>query len=143
MAIWKSTTLSASLLAAAAGFAAAAPVTVRSDVALHAGPGPNFGVIGHVPGGTRLERTDCTAGWCQVEFNGVVGFVGAGDLGTAAASARNSSAARAENGQGSRTRLTRKPAPAGSSTRSAPGGEDKDLFVLPAQPPSTAPSTQR
>lgn len=142
MAIWKSITLGASLLAAATGFVAAAPVTVRNDAALHAGPGSNFGVIGHVPGGTRLETTDCTAGWCQVEFNGIAGFVGAADLG-APATVRSSPPARAEKGQGSRTRLTRRPAPAGSSARSAPGGEDKDLFVLPAQPPSTAPSTQR
>ena len=62
MAIWKSITLSASLLAVAIGFAVAAPVTVRSDVALHAGPGPNFGVVGHVPGGTRLDTTDWNGG---------------------------------------------------------------------------------
>lgn len=142
MAMWKSITLSAGLLAVATGFAAAAPVTVRSDVALHAGPGPNFGVIGHIPGGTRLEATDCTGGWCQVEFNGIAGFVAAADLGTGAA-VGSSSAASAESGQRGRTRLTRKPAPAGSATRSAPAGEDGDLFVLPARPPSTPPSTQR
>jgi uncharacterized protein YraI len=142
MAMWKSITLSASLLAGAAGFAAAAPVTVRSDVALHAGPGPNFGVIGHVPSGTRLETTDCTSGWCQVEYNGIAGFVGAADLRTGAA-VGNSPAASAKSGQRGRTRLTRRPAPAGPSTLSAPAGEDKDLFVLPAQPPSTTPSTQR
>ena len=138
----KSITLSANLLAAATGFAVAAPVTARNDVALHAGPGPNFGVIGHVPGGTSLETTDCKGGWCQVEFNGIIGFVGAADLGTGAA-APNSSAPSAESGQRGRTRLTRRPAPAGSSTRSAPPGEDADLFVLPVQPPSTAPSTRR
>ncbi len=142
MAIGKSITLSASLLAIATGVAAAAPVTARSDAALHAGPGPTFGVIGHVPRGARLETTDCTGGWCQVELNGIAGFVSAADLRTGAA-VGSPSAARAENGQRGRARLTRKPAPAGSSTRLAPAGEDKDLFVLPAQPPSTAPSTQR
>lgn len=142
MAMRKPITLGASLLAVATGFAAAAPVTVRSDVALHAGPGPNFGVIGHVPAGTRLETTDCTGGWCQVEFNGIAGFVGAADVRTGAA-VGSSPAAGAENGQRARGRLTRRPAPAGSAARSAPAGEDADLFVLPARPPSTAPSTQR
>jgi uncharacterized protein YraI len=142
MAMRKSITLSASLLAVATGFAAAAPVTARSDVALHAGPGPNFGVIGHVPGGTRLETTDCTGGWCQVEFNGIAGFVGVGDLRTGAA-VGSSPAASAENGQRGRARLTRRPTPAGSAARSAPAGEDRDLFVLPAQPQPAAPSTQR
>jgi uncharacterized protein YraI len=140
--MWKSIALTANMLAAATGFAVAAPITIRSDVALHAGPRPNSGVIGHVPGGTRLETTDCTGGWCQVEFNGIVGFVGAADLRTGAA-AQNSSAASAESGQRGRARLTRRPAPAGSSTRVAPAGEDADLFVLPAQPSPAAPSTQR
>ncbi len=139
MAIRKSVMLSGCLLAIATGFAAAAPVTVRNDVVLHAGPGPNFGVIGHVPGGTRLETADCTGGWCQVEFNGIVGFVGAADVG-AAAGVRSSPPARAENGQGSRTRITRRPAPASSPAASAPPGEDKDLLVRPPQPPSATPS---
>jgi uncharacterized protein YraI len=142
MAMWKSVTLSASLLAVATGFAAAAPATVKSDAALRAGPGPTFGVIGHVPGGTRLETTDCRGGWCQVEFNGIAGFVGAADLTTGAA-VGSSSAARVENGQRGGTRLTRRPAPAAPAARSAPGGEDKDLYVLPAQQPSAAPTTQR
>ena len=70
--------------------------TVRSDVVLRAGPGADFSAIGHVPGGTKLETTDCMGGWCQVEFNGISGFVGAADLGNDAA-IRSSSARRAEN----------------------------------------------
>jgi len=70
--------------------------TVRSDVVLRAGPGADFSAIGHVPGGTELETTDCMGGWCRVEFNGIAGFVGAGDLVTDAA-IRSSSARRAEN----------------------------------------------
>jgi hypothetical protein len=70
--------------------------TVRSAVVLRAGPGRNFSAIGHVLGGTELETTDCKDGWCQVEFNGIAGFVGAVDLGNDTA-IRRSSARRAKN----------------------------------------------
>jgi hypothetical protein len=73
-----------------------AVTTVRSEVVLRAGPGADFSAIGHVPGGTELEMTDCIGGWCQVEFNGIAGFVGAADLGNVTA-IRRSSARRAEN----------------------------------------------
>jgi uncharacterized protein YraI len=122
MPTWKSIVLSASLSAVAAGLAAADPVTVRSDVVLRAGPGANFGAIGHVPGGTRLETANCTGGWCRVEFNGITGFVGAGDV---------------SSDQKGRAPLTRRPA------RSAPPGEDADLFVVPAQTPLPVPSMRR
>jgi uncharacterized protein YraI len=69
---------------------------VRSDVVLLAGPGAEFSVIGHVPGGSELETTDCKGGRCRVEFNGITGFVGAADLGNDA-TIRSSSARRAEN----------------------------------------------
>jgi uncharacterized protein YraI len=142
MPMWKSITLSAGLLAVAIGFAAAASVTVRSDVVLRAGPGADFGAIGHLPGGTELETTDCAGGWCQVEFKGIAGFVGAADLGNDAA-IRSPSARRTENRERSVTHVTRRSAHAGSATRSVPGGEDADLFVLPEQRPSTTPSTRR
>jgi len=70
--------------------------TVRSDVVLRAGPGVEFSAIGHVPGSTELETTDCMGGWCQVKFNGIAGFVGAADLGNDAA-VGSSSTRRAEN----------------------------------------------
>jgi uncharacterized protein YraI len=135
--MWKAITLSASLLAATA-FAAVASVTVRSDVALRAGPGADFSAIGHVPGGTELETTKCKGRWCRVEFNGIAGFVGAAGLGNdAAIRVRSSSARRAEKRQRSRSRVTRRSAHAGP-----PAGEDADLFVLPARTPSTTPSTR-
>jgi uncharacterized protein YraI len=133
MPMWKSITLSAGLLAVATGFAAAASVTVRSDVVLRAGPAADFSAIGHVPGGTELETTDCVGGWCRVEFNGIAGFAGAADLGNDAA-VRSLSSRSAKKGH--RTRVTRRSAPSSSGTRSAPTGEDADLFVLPAQVPS-------
>jgi hypothetical protein len=70
--------------------------TVRSDVVLRAGPGGDFSAIGHVPGGSELQTTHCTGGWCQVEVNGIAGFVGAADLGNDT-TIRRSSARRAEN----------------------------------------------
>jgi uncharacterized protein YraI len=70
--------------------------TVRSDVVLRAGPGADFSTIGHVPGGSEMETTDCIGGWCRVAFNGIAGFVGAADLGNDAA-IRRSSSRRAEN----------------------------------------------
>jgi hypothetical protein len=53
--------------------------TVSSDVVLRAGPGADFSAIGHVPGGTELETTDCIGGWCRVDFNGIFGFVSVAD----------------------------------------------------------------
>jgi hypothetical protein len=132
MPTWKSIALGACLSAVATGFVAADPVTVRSDVVLRAGPGADFSAIGHIPGGTRLETVNCTGGWCHVEFKGIIGFVAAGDVSTAAA--------RIENDQRGRARFT--PAPR-STTRSAPPGEDADLFVLPAKTPLPVPSPRR
>jgi uncharacterized protein YraI len=128
---WKSITLSATLLAAATGFAAA--VTVRSDIVLRAGPGADFSAIGHVPAGSELETTDCAGGWCRVGFNGIAGFVGADDVGNDEV-IRSSSARRAKNAH--RARITHRLAPVGSVTHSSPAGEDADLFVLPARVPS-------
>jgi uncharacterized protein YraI len=85
----KCITLSAGLLAVAIGAAAAEPVTVRNDAVLRAGPDASFSVIGHLPIGTKMEMTNCTAGWCQVDFNGIAGFVGATDLGNAGAVRRS------------------------------------------------------
>ena len=125
--------LSGGLLAAATVLAAAAPATLRNDVVVHAGPGANFTVIGHLRSGARLELTDCTAQWCRVEFDGIAGFVGAADL-VVGADVRRPAPSTAESPQ-RRARVTRKPAPAGSSRRSLPPGEDSDLRVDPASHP--------
>jgi uncharacterized protein YraI len=129
----KSATLCGGLLAAASGLAAADSLTVRNDVLVHAGPGANFTVIRHVPGGATLELTACPADWCQVSVNGITGFVDAADLGIGAG-ARRSAPATAESPHRSHTRITRRPASAGSLTRFAPPGEDSDLVVDPGQP---------
>jgi Bacterial SH3 domain len=118
----KCITLSAGLLAVAIGVAAAEPVTVRNDAVLRAGPDASFSVIGHLPIGTKMEMTNCTAGWCQVDFNGIAGFVGATDLGNAGA-VRRSPRSTVENVQRIRTRVNHRSAAASSSTSSAPLGE--------------------
>jgi hypothetical protein len=134
----KAAIVSGGLLAVAAGFAVADPVTVRNDVAVHAGPGASFTVIGHVPSGGTLELSDCTARWCQVYANGIAGFVGAADLGIGPGRLAPSTT---ENSRRSRTRVTRRPAAVSSSTRSVPPGEDSDLLVDPVQPSATTRST--
>jgi hypothetical protein len=129
MLMWKSITLSAGLLAVATGFAAAASVTIKSDVVLRAGPGPGFSAIVHVPGGTELVPTDCAGGWCRADFNGIAGFLSDADLGSGVA-IPGSSARRDKNGTRSRNRI--RPTPSGSATDPVPAGENAELFVLPA-----------
>jgi uncharacterized protein YraI len=134
-------TLSAGLLAVAAGLAAAEPVTVRNDAVLRAGPGASFSVIGHLPTGTKMEMTDCTTGWCQVDFNGIAGFVGATDLGNAGG-VRRSPQSAVENVQRIRTRISHRSAPAGSPTSSArlgEGGATSKHALSPSALPPTHP----
>jgi len=132
-------TLSAGLLAISTGFGAAAPATVKNEVILRAGPAASFSAIGHIPAGTKLETTDCRGGWCQVDFNGITGFVGAADFGTAGG-VRSPPRASAENAQRSQNRVSRRSAPASSSTSSAPLNHGADTTVH-AQPPSAPQST--
>jgi uncharacterized protein YraI len=75
--------LGTGLFIVATGFANAATVMIGNQSILRAGPGSTFSVIGHIPAGTKVEMTACAGGWCQVEFNGIAGFVGASDVGTA------------------------------------------------------------
>jgi Transglycosylase SLT domain len=102
-------------------------VTIKSDVVLRAGPGPDFSAIGHVPGGTELVPTDCAGGWCRADFNGIAGFLSDADLGSEVA-IPGSSARRDKNGTRSRNRI--RPTPSGSATDPVPG--NAELFVLPA-----------
>jgi uncharacterized protein YraI len=102
--------LGVGLFVVATGVANADTVTTRSESILRAGPGPTFGVIGHIPAGSQLEATSCAGGWCQVPFNGTVGFVAAPDLGTARRIG-NSPRSTAESVHGSRDRVSRRSTP--------------------------------
>jgi uncharacterized protein YraI len=110
--------LAAGLFAFAAGEANAETVTTRGESLLRAGPGPTFSVIGHIPAGSQLEAAGCTGGWCQVPFNGTVGFVAAPDLGTARRIG-NAPRSTAENVHGSRARVSRRPTPANQGSQSS------------------------
>ena len=93
---WTCIILGSGLLVVATGFASAATLTTANQSDVRAGPGSNFSVIGHMPAGTKVEVTDCTGGWCQVDFNGIAGFVSTPDLGTAR---RNGKAAPSNKGR--------------------------------------------
>jgi uncharacterized protein YraI len=141
MSMRKCITLSAGLLAVATGVAATEPVTVSNDAVLRAGPDASFSVIGHLATGTKLEMTDCTAGWCHVDFNGIAGFVSATDLGNAGG-VRRSHGLTVENVQRIRPRVSHRSAPASSSTSSAPlgeGGAASKHALSPSALPPTHP----
>jgi uncharacterized protein YraI len=74
--------LGTGILVIATVFAKAATVTTGNQSVLRAGPGSTFSVIGHLPAGAKVEVTGCTGGWCQVDFNGITGFVSTPDLET-------------------------------------------------------------
>jgi uncharacterized protein YraI len=139
MSMRKCITLSAGLLAVATGVAATEPVTVRNDAVLRAGPDASFSVIGHLATGTKLEMTDCTAGWCHVDFNGIAGFVSATDLGNAGG-VRRSSRSTVENIQRIRTRASHRSAPAStSSAQLGEGGARSKHALSPSGLPPTHP----
>jgi uncharacterized protein YraI len=71
----------AGLLALSTGFAAAAPATVRNDLNLRSGPGPDYDVIAAMPAGSTVNVMGCEASWCRVAFGDTVGFASRGYLG--------------------------------------------------------------
>src|SRR3954452_24216056 len=64
----------ASALVLSAGVAAAAPAIVESPLNLRAGPGPEYPVVGSLPGGATVDVAGCTGSWCQVQFGRESGF---------------------------------------------------------------------
>lgn len=56
-----------------------APVVTSELANLYKGPGSKYPVIGAVPGGSRVNKGACYAGWqgnwCQVNYNGAVGYM--------------------------------------------------------------------
>lgn len=140
MAVWKYITFSAGLFAAVTGLADASPVTVRNETVLRAGPRADSRAIGQIPAGTKMEMTACSGGYCQVDFNGIAGFVNAADFSTAGA-VRSPLASSAENAHRSRNRVSHKSTPAGSPSGSAPSVATGDRVhtvtpssVTPARP---------
>lgn len=133
--------LGTGLFVVATGFANAATVTTGNQSVLRAGPGSSFSVIGHMPAGTKVEVTDCSGGWCQVDFNGIAGFVGAPDLGPAGRIG-NSPRSRAENVDRSHNRVTHGSTPQRSVTRalrSNKGSEPPARTLMPSALPAAHP----
>jgi len=53
--------------------AAAEPAYVTSTVNLRAGAGTNTEIVAKIPGGSRIEATNCSE-WCEVEWQGKKGY---------------------------------------------------------------------
>jgi len=62
-------------LALSAGHAAADPALATSDVNIRSGPGTQYPLVGHIPGGSTVEAVNCNAGWCAARFGGRAGYV--------------------------------------------------------------------
>jgi uncharacterized protein YraI len=78
---WKCSMLSASMLALSTGWAAAAPAVVLDYLNLRFGPGYDYYIITVIPAGWTVNAGVCADGWCQVNVNGIIGFVDANYLG--------------------------------------------------------------
>jgi uncharacterized protein YraI len=76
--------LSASMLALSTGWVAAAPAVVLDSLNLRFGPGYDYYIITVIPAGWTVNAGVCADGWCQVNVNGIIGFVDANYLGVPA-----------------------------------------------------------
>jgi uncharacterized protein YraI len=80
MKTWKCSMLSASIVALSTGWAAAAPAVVLDYLNLRFGPGYDYYIIEVIPAGWLVDAGGCADGWCQVNVNGVPGYVDANYL---------------------------------------------------------------
>jgi len=62
------------LIAASATSAYAATAYAITNVNLRSGPATTNEILGRIPGGARIDATDCKDGWCSVTWNGKNGF---------------------------------------------------------------------
>jgi SH3-like domain-containing protein len=75
MNTFKCSLLSASFVALSTGWAAAAPAVVLDYLNLRYAPGYDQYIIEVIPPGWIVNTGACAHGWCQVNVNGVLGFV--------------------------------------------------------------------
>lgn len=122
--------LGTGLFVIATGSTNAATLTAGNQSVVRAGPGATFSVIAHMPAGTKVEVTDCTGGWCQVNFNGITGFVSTPDLSPARGSG-NSTRSTAENVHRSHNRVSPRSTPDRSVTRAAPSNNASEPSARP------------
>ena len=78
--------LSAGIVALSTGWVAAAPTVTRDFISLRSGPGFKFRVVEVIPPGSLVDARNCSVGWCQVNTNGVIGYVDSGYLDFSASS---------------------------------------------------------
>ena len=71
----KCSLLSAGFVALSTGWAAAAPAVVLDYLNLRYAPGIDQYIIEVIPPGWVVNTGACARGWCQVNVNGVLGFV--------------------------------------------------------------------
>jgi len=84
MNTWKkSSMLGATIVALSTGWAAAAPAVVLDYLNLRVGPGYDYGIIEVIPSGWIVDAGACGDGWCQVNVDGIAGYVDANYLGIA------------------------------------------------------------
>jgi uncharacterized protein YraI len=84
MNTFKCSMLSAGIVALSTGWAAAAPAVVLDYLNLRFGPGYDFDIVEVIPAGWIVNAGGCADGWCQVNVNGIIGFVDANYLGVPA-----------------------------------------------------------
>lgn len=63
------------LILVSASGASAATAYAITNVNLRAGPATTNEIVGRIPGGSKIETTDCKDGWCGANWNGKSGFV--------------------------------------------------------------------
>jgi hypothetical protein len=80
----KCSLLSASFVALSTGWAVAAPAVVLDYLNLRYAPGYDQYIIEVIPPGWIVNTGACADGWCQVNVNGVLGFVDSDYLGAPA-----------------------------------------------------------
>jgi len=61
-------------LAAAATAASAKPAYVASTVNLRASPGTGSEIVTKIPGGSLVDASDCSEGWCAVTWQDKSGY---------------------------------------------------------------------
>ncbi len=66
--------LSVGVLLASATFAAAKPAYVLTTVNLRAAPGTGSEIVTKIPGGSLIEASACTEGWCEVTWQEKTGY---------------------------------------------------------------------
>lgn len=57
------------------------PAAVNTNVNLREGPGTNYQIVITIPAGAPVNVGGCSAGWCQVTFQGQNGYIIATSLG--------------------------------------------------------------